>query len=356
MRFFNKKIVGIDIDSTEIRAVELSGPLKNPEIINVGRIYLPEGTVKEGKILNSEKVTAALKELWHRNGFVTKNVVFGANNSDVIVRFALFPKLPEEKLSNLIKFQASDYIPYPLEDVELDYSIISEVESEGGHFYNVLLVAARKDMLYSFIKTLEQAHITIKDIKSTVLVMDRLLPQKHKNDTVVMVNICFDACNILILDKNIPAFARTITFNTSINESMKTIYKQTDATGKEQYGQNRQNNSNVMLMDKTDSVVDSATDNAIEYISSNIRSSISYFQSQNRNSRIERIYLMGSAVSSIEMVEELVKSLEDNIGRYMEVLKPCSYLYDKLFKQYKFKEDATEFAIAFSLALHGLGR
>lgn len=256
----------------------------------------------------------------------------------------------------MIKFQASDYIPYPLEDVELDYSIISEVESEGGHFYNVLLVAARKDMLYSFIKTLEQAHITIKDIKSTVLVMDRLLPQKHKNDTVVMVNICFDACNILILDKNIPAFARTITFNTSINESMKTIYKQTDATGKEQYGQNRQNNSNVMLMDKTDSVVDSATDNAIEYISSNIRSSISYFQSQNRNSRIERIYLMGSAVSSIEMVEELVKSLEDNIGRYMEVLKPCSYLYDKLFKQYKFKEDATEFAIAFSLALHGLGR
>ncbi len=337
MGLFKKRLVGLDIDGIEIRAVEVSGSSKNPEITNMGKVHLPEGAVKEGKIENPEKVVEALEELWDRYKIKSKKVVFGANNSDVIVRFALFPKLPEEKLGNLIKFQASDYIPYTLDDVELDYSIISEVEKDEGSLYNVLLVAARKDMLYNFIKTLGSAHLAIKDIKSSALVMDRLIPEKHRNDTVVIVNICFDACNILIMDKNIPAFARTITFSSTVNDSLRTVYRGRSKVEQEQNG------GNIMLMEEIDSI--------IQFIAGDIRSSIAYYQSQNRDSTIENVYLVGSAAGDRKMVEGLI----DSVGTYMEVLKPYNHLYERLLKQYGGGKEATEYAIAFSLALHGLG-
>jgi len=341
MGFLKKKVVGLDIDGMEIRAVEVSGSLKNPEITNIGKIYLPEGAITKGKIESSEKVASALHELWSEHRIGTRSVILGANNSDVIVRFALFPKLPEEKLRNLIKYQASDYIPYSLEDVELDYSIVSEVENNEGSMYNILLVAARKDMLYSFIKTLEQAHLTIKDIKSSMLVMDKLIPEKHKNDTIIIVNTCFDVCNILIMNKNMPVFARTITFDSNFSNLLRPNYKMINTVEQDQY---EQNTGNVMLVEETKSI--------IQLISGDIRSSIAYYQSQNRNVDIRKVYLIGSAASNMKIVE----GLKDSIDEKLEVLKPYNRLYERLIKKYGSGEEATEFAIAFSLALHGLGR
>lgn len=347
MRLFRKGIVGIDIDSMEIRAVEISEISKKPKIVSIGKVSLEEKVVREGKIEDPEMVAKALRELWVRYKIKSKFAIFGVNNSDVIVRFALFPKIPEEKLARLIKFQASDYIPYTLDDVELDHSIVSEVERDGMDMYNVLLVAAQKSMLYQSIKALSFAGLSIKDIKSSTLVMDRLVPAKYSNTAVVMVNICFDGCNILIIDKGVPALARTIIFSDSINGSLRKIYKKDTDEYLEQ-------NINRPITTEEKSKSEEMS-KVVEFIAENIRASITYYYSQNAGSKIEKTYLVGPIACNKEIVEDLIKKTEVHYEEYhIETLQPYHHLYERLSKHFANGRQATEYAIAFSLALHGL--
>lgn len=328
MKLLGRSITGLDIGAKEIRAIEISGSLNKSVIRNIAKISLPEGAVREGKITDPEKVGEVISELWKKNKMHSKDVMLGINNTDVIIRFALLPRIPKDKLAKMIRFQAPDYIPFPLEEVEFDYSIISETENEEGEFYNVLIVAARKDMLAGFLKAMNHARLNVYDIKSSALIMDKLLPEKNRNDMNVLVNLDSEICNILIMDNNKPAFARTVILGWNINNNGK--------------------------LDINDGKVEEAK----EYISKEIRSSIAYYQSQNINSAISKVYLTGCAVLRKEIADELIKS----IGARVELLRPYDYLFGKFKEQNKFahaKTDtgsdvAAEFAVALGLAFHGL--
>ena len=324
MRFFKKSIVGIDMNCSQMHFVEVTGNRKAPIIQNAGQVFLPEDIIQEGKVINQEKFKNALDELWRKSKIKSKEVVLGVSNTDVIMRFVTLPKMPPEKLLNLIKFQASDYMPVNIDDFELDYTIIGENINESGSTYNVLLVAARKSMLYEFINAFDITRSSIKDIKSSVLVMDKVIPESYMDIVSVVVNLSLETCNILIMNKNLPVFARTVVLKDNLHREIDKMYK---------------------------AYFDEVVDRIASFVGEEIRTSISYFQSQNRSVTIDKIFLIGCACSN----EHISKELRDYIGVNVEVIKPYENLYNDLSKQNKnINYDPTEYAVALSLALHGL--
>ena len=139
-----KSVIGLEMDSKEIRAVEITGSVRQPVISAWGRMSLPEGIVKDGRVMNVESLSLYLDKLISQNGFKSRDVMLGIANQDVIIRFASFPKVPEDKIRNMVMFQAQEYIPVPIEELQLDYVVAGEKQNEDGAFLNIILVGARK--------------------------------------------------------------------------------------------------------------------------------------------------------------------------------------------------------------------
>ena len=145
MGILKNSIIGIVLDSQEIRAIELKGSQKKPVVVAWGKVKLPEGVVKEGRIVNAQLFNVSLERLFLENGFKGRDIYLGVNNQDIIVRFASFPKVPEDKIRNMIHFQAQEHMPVSIEELVMDYVVVSEKKTDEGEFINVVLVGARKN-------------------------------------------------------------------------------------------------------------------------------------------------------------------------------------------------------------------
>jgi type IV pilus assembly protein PilM len=392
MEFFKRSIVGIDINCSHIRFVELRGNADAPVIKNIGSMYISDEIVKNGRIVSTDKFKAVLGELWKKHRIKSKDIVLGVSNSDIIMRFISLPKMLPNKLSNLVKFQASDFIPVNIDDYELDYSIVSENFNESGSYYNILLVAAQKKMLYEYISAFTVTNSHIKDIKSSVLVMDKIIPKDSQNSVSAVVNITPEVCNLLIVNDTFPVFARTVLFSDIMHKEIdilrnykndtydtytsnisndkldsKHLYRQD--TSLKMAEQSLGNNTAILEKedllylyfanqdknpgDQNDYIInkDSIVNNVVNFIGGEVLSSISYFQSQNRNLTLDRIFLLGCRCFDRTIYDGLVELLGTNV----EVLQPYENLFSTLSKNHDDKDfEPAEYAIALSLAMHGL--
>src|SRR5688572_11932196 len=90
--------VGLDVGSTSVRAAEVSVASDPPAVIRAAQVPLPAGAVEGGEVHSPAQVADALRELWKRGGFKTKQVTTGVGNQRVVVRELLVPSLPEKEL------------------------------------------------------------------------------------------------------------------------------------------------------------------------------------------------------------------------------------------------------------------
>ncbi|MEO8475892.1 MAG: type IV pilus assembly protein PilM [Actinomycetota bacterium] len=138
--------IGLDIGSTAVRAVELTGG-DPPTVVRAAQVPLPAGAVENGEVRDPEVVTGALRELWDRGGFKSRRVWMGVGNQRVVVREIALPFLPEKELKTSLGFQVQEFIPMPVDEAVLDYDLLGEFEQDGRQMMRLLLVAAQRVMV-----------------------------------------------------------------------------------------------------------------------------------------------------------------------------------------------------------------
>ncbi|MEA2550405.1 MAG: type pilus assembly protein PilM [Actinomycetota bacterium] len=138
--------IGLDIGSTAVRAAEVSAG-ESPTVINAAQVALPPGAVENGEVRDPAQVSAALRELWQRGGFKSKQVWMGVGNQRVVVREIALPWVPEKELRESIGIQVQEFIPMAVDDAVLDYDTLGEFENDGRRMVRLLLVAAQKAMV-----------------------------------------------------------------------------------------------------------------------------------------------------------------------------------------------------------------
>ena len=138
--------IGLDIGSTAVRAVEITGG-DPPTVVKAAQVPLPAGAVENGEVKDPGVVTEALRELWERGGFKAKRVYMGVGNQRVVVREIALPYLPEKELRASLGFQVQEFIPMAVDEAVLDYDPIGEFEQEDRTMLRMLLVAAQRQMV-----------------------------------------------------------------------------------------------------------------------------------------------------------------------------------------------------------------
>jgi type IV pilus assembly protein PilM len=122
-------------------------------------VPLGAGAVENGEVKEPELVTAALRELWERGGFKSRQANMGVGNQRVVVREIALPYLPEKELRASLGFQVQEFIPMSVDEAVLDYDPIAEFEQDDRRMIRMLLVAAQRQMVDSVVAAATGAKI-----------------------------------------------------------------------------------------------------------------------------------------------------------------------------------------------------
>jgi type IV pilus assembly protein PilM len=208
--------LGLDISTNSIKVVELALGRGDPIMSNLGIVHIPDGVIRDGEVEDGVTLSESLKELWGMTGIREKTVTLGIANQKVIVRPIEIPYMEKEELDSALRFQVQEFIPIPIEDAILDFDIIEEfMTADEERMLTVLLVAAHKDMIQSFIEVLRAAGLMTSAIDLKAFAIPRsLIPLQvlqagyEEGEAVCLINVGAGITNVAILKDNIPRFAR----------------------------------------------------------------------------------------------------------------------------------------------------
>lgn len=138
-------LAGLDIGSSHIKLVELSRNGNHIKLERYGSEILPRGAIVDGHIEHLEQVISTVRRLWKKTGCKAKQVAIGLPATSVITKTLLLPSgLDDEQLRLHIESDASQYIPFPLDEVILDCAVLGPAPGEAG-YVEVMMAAARND-------------------------------------------------------------------------------------------------------------------------------------------------------------------------------------------------------------------
>lgn len=332
-----KRAVGLEIDTGAARAVEFTGKASAPNLTGLGSIKLPEGAVKEGLILQPELVGEALLKLWQKAGFKEREVILGVSNQGVLVRHITIPQVAPEKIKNAVRFQAQEHLPIPLESVVLDYLVLGDafgIAEDDKKKLEVLLVAARRDMLEKFLEALKIARLEPLDIDVSSMSLINLLPQKAEDITVALVNVANGLNSILVSAGGKPRLARL---------GLVKISDLADSMG---YSLDKMNFTQITDDSRSSGVLAEW----IDHLAVEIRSSLTYYQDQPGTSRVEGILLSGRGA----LFQGIAEQLEEHLDLPVRSFNPLEAYAPAKKRMVRSDFDAIEFTISAGLGIRGL--
>ena len=119
---------------------------------------------------------AAVRELWRKTKFSTRNVVVGVSGQRVVTRVVELPWMPERELRASLRFQAQALLPVPVDDVELDLAMAGETMSpEGDRLARILMVAAPRDLVAGLVTAVQAGGVVVQSVDLVPLALVRLL-------------------------------------------------------------------------------------------------------------------------------------------------------------------------------------
>lgn len=206
------RVVGIDIGSTALRAVEVANPDKaRPTVLRYFEVPLPVGAVTHGEVADQPAVTAALKQLWSAGGFKSKTVALGLGNQRVLVRDLAVPLAPLKMIRESLPFQVQDMLPVPVSEAQLDFYPTSEEAGPDGPTASGLLVAARKEALLGNVEAVRRAGLLTVDVDLIPFALTRLLLRRGDAEGgMAVIDVGASTASIVIAKDGVPQFVRLI--------------------------------------------------------------------------------------------------------------------------------------------------
>ena len=152
-----KSLVGLDIGSSAVKAVELKPAGKGYKVSAFGSEPVPPDSIVDGAIIDGGAVADAIRRVFERKTFKTKEVAASLSGNAVIVKKITLPQMTESELAESIYWEAEQYIPFDIQDVNLDYQILDKGGEPGKGTMDVLLVAAKKEKIADYTGVIAQA-------------------------------------------------------------------------------------------------------------------------------------------------------------------------------------------------------
>ena len=218
-----RTLVAVDLGGSGIRAAQFTIKKGVPSIKKTGYIALPDGAIEGGEVKDVEAVGDALKALWSQAKFSTKQVVFGVANASVLVRMKTLDWDTDEDFRRALKYQpgVAEDLSFDVDKANLDYHTLDEhmLEAPDGtqkKVKSILLVAAEKTMVDTFVSTLRHAGLRPVAADLTPFALIRsvapLPPSETPGENVeVIIDMGLDVSTVILHQQGQPRFVRIVT-------------------------------------------------------------------------------------------------------------------------------------------------
>ncbi|WP_370325039.1 type IV pilus assembly protein PilM [Euzebya sp.] len=346
--------IGLDIGSSAVRAIQLSRRKDVVTLDRLGQVVLPAQAVIDGEIRDPAAITEAIGILWDQFGFKSKKVALGLANQHVIVRRVDLPHLDVPDMKESLRFQAQDYLPLPIEQIEFDYEYIEEFTHEDGStMMRVLFVAAEKHMVASVLDVAKAARLrpVALDLDAFAAMRSLRTPlhgaeRFGAGDTSgeLIVDLGSQLTNLVVHSDGVPRFARIINIGgDDITESLVSAF------GMEW----QQAETLKSVTPGASSQYSTLLDDRISWLVEEIRNSMTYYRAAPGAIDVQRVVLTGGS--------SLIPGIDERISRALAAEavtgKPFRGLHigkDLTFTDDELEAAQTFFAVAVGLAMRGL--
>ncbi len=207
-----KQCIGLDIGSSSVKAVQLKKRGATWSLQAFGMQPLFAQTIVDGMIMDQGAVVEAIRALWSRLKLRQKDVAIALAGHSVIIKKISVPAMRADELARNIRTEAGHHIPFGADAVEVDYHVTNPENSSGQT--ELLLVAARKDVVSDYIQVCRDAHLVPQVIDVAAFASQNGFEANYSLDpreTVVLINIGAAISNINIVRAGVSLFTRDVT-------------------------------------------------------------------------------------------------------------------------------------------------
>ena len=211
----SKGVVGLDVGSSSIKLVELKERKAGEfSLVRVGVEPLSPEAIVDGSIMDSSLVVDAIQKLAQETGAKSTSFATSVSGHSVIIKKIQVPAMPAAELEESIHWEAEQYIPFDINDVRLDYVVLSEGDI-GDESMEVLLVAVKRDKVNDYVSVISQSGKTPAIVDLDAFAMQNAFEINYDIDpskVVALVNMGAGVTNINILAHGATVFWRDISF------------------------------------------------------------------------------------------------------------------------------------------------
>lgn len=318
--------IGLDVGKSSIIGVQLGGKAPSLVLKSFYERAIPEGLVFEGEVLDPDGLAHELKSFMKESNMKGKVVHLGVGNQKVIVRNIEVPDMGEAELRGAIEFQAQDYIPIPVEEVVLDFQVVSRhAEEDGTVKQQVLLVAAQRDMIQRFMDAAHKAGLKVAGIDVSAFALIRALSAPvafidqgaEGAQALGIVNIASSVSTVVVAVQGVPKFTRII--NEANDRFINALVEKQGISVADAFVLAERVGLPGPLAPESETFSDATIAEAqgvlgdvAEEFANELRRSLDYYQTQDYSAPVERLVVTGTGTSLRNLASYLSEQL--NLG------------------------------------------
>lgn len=204
-------MAGLDIGSHAIKLAQIVERGKELVLVKFGMKRLPAEVIVDGTVMDQAQVASVIAELVGELGLKARDVVISVSGHSVIVKRITLPEMSEDELSESITWEAEQYIPFAIEDVNLDFQILGPSGGGGGNTMDAILVAAKKDKINDYISLVSEAGLNPVIMDVDVFALENMFEVNYEIEpgkVDALVNIGAEVMNVNILRDGVSVFTR----------------------------------------------------------------------------------------------------------------------------------------------------
>ena len=344
----NKSMVGVDIGSSSVKAVELRSKGGDFQLLSLGYEGLQPDSVVDGQIMELNAVSTAIGNIFNEHKIKTTKVAAGVNGHSVIVKNIVLPQMTEDELQESFAWHAEEHIPFDISDVNLDYHVTGSTPDA----IHVLLAACKRDKVANLKQTIQLAgkQPAVIDVDAFALQNCYELnydPQPGR--IVTLLNIGASTTNINILNGARSVFTRDATFGG--NQYTSLLQKEVGLT----FDQAERVKRGMPLPDDVEHrEIEPILDTVSDILALEIQKTMDFYRAtvEDGDSAVQQILVSGGGSKLKGLVEFLSKRFEIPVEMFdpFRKIRVDSRGFDPEYM----REIVPEMAIAVGLALRGV--
>jgi type IV pilus assembly protein PilM len=295
-----KMVLGLDIGTSAVKFADLRDTGRGYEIENIGLTPLPPETIVDGSLMDATTVVEAIGELISHYKIKKREVAVSVSGHSVIVKKITLPKMNESELEENIMVEAERYISFDINDVSLDFQILSSPEKDMGEHMEVLLVAAKRDFVNDYITTVREAGLSPMIIDIDAFALENVYELNYPLEIGDLVALCDVGASIM---------------NLNIVRGGKSLFTRDISIGGNLYTEEIQKELSVNFEEAEDlklggssekgspHVIDKVFNKVSSNIALEIAKSLDFFTATFPDEKVARLYLTGGCAKAPRLKE-----------------------------------------------------